>query len=282
MRQQVYRCERDGWELVHAYPDRDLDNHVVRYTGYRECRPQLVRWREPATAIVPFIISLGPAFRIGLGSQANGGRDYRSFVAGLNDDFARVEAAGATYCVQMDLTPLGAYRLLHLPMSELAGRVVTLRDVIGADVDDLAGRLYDAGDWAARFALLDRFVRRRLADGRPPSPAVAWAWQQLVSSRGRVRIDRLTDALGCSRKHLAQRFAAEVGKSPKTVARILRFQHACALMRHGANRDWTGIAFDCGYADQAHMIREFRSLAGLTPVGLARLDTGEGGVRELG
>ena len=281
MQQQAYRCEDDGWEIVHAYPGRDLADYVVRYTGYRESRPQLVRWREPATTVVPFIINLGPAFRIGLGNDADGHRDYRSFVAGLNDDFASVEAAGATYCIQMDLTPLGAHRLLHLPMSELASRVVTLPDVIGADVDDLAGRLYDARDWRSRFALLDGFARRRLANGRPPTAAVAWAWRRLVASRGRVRIDRLTETLGCSRKHLSQRFAIEVGKPPKTVARILRFEHACTLMRHGANRDWTGIAFDCGYADQAHMIREFRSLAGLTPVALARLDTGEGGVREF-
>ena len=282
MQQQAYRCEDDGWEIVHAYPGGDLEGYVVRYTGYRESRPQLVKWREPATAVVPFIINLGPAFRIGLGNDADGHRDYRSFVAGLNDDFASVEAADATCCIQMDLTPLGAHRLLHLPMSELASRVVTLSDVIGADVDDLAGRLYDARDWRSRFVLLDGFARRRLANGRPPTAAVAWAWRQLVASRGRVRIDRLTETLGCSRKHLSQRFAVEVGKPPKTVARILRFEHACALMRHGANRDWTGIAFDCGYADQAHIIREFRSLAGLTPVELARFDTGEGGVRELG
>ncbi len=282
MHQQAHRCEEDGWEIVHAYPRRDLEDYVVRYTGYWESRPQLVRWREPATAVVPFIVNLGPAFRIRLGDDVDGERDYRSFVAGINDDFAMVEAVGATYCVQMDLTPLGAYRLLHLPMSELASRIVTLPDVIGVDVDDLAGRLYDASDWTARFALLDGFARRRLASGRPPTAAVAWAWRQLVASRGQVRIERLTDTLGCSRKHLSQRFAVEVGKPPKTVARILRFEHACARMRHAADRSWTGIAVDCGYADQAHMIREFRSFAGLTPVELAGRDTGEGGVRELG
>jgi AraC-like DNA-binding protein len=73
--------------------------------------------------------------------------------------------------------------------------------------------------------------------------------------------------VGWSRKHLARRFADEVGLGPKSVSRIVRFNRAIAASRSGSG--WAGIAADCGYADQAHMVREFRELAGNSPVSWA-------------
>jgi AraC-like DNA-binding protein len=132
-----------------------------------------------------------------------------------------------------------------MPMRDLAAQTVAL-DVLGA-FDDLAGRLYEAPDWTTRFALLDGFVRRRLGAARAPSPSIAWAWRQLAASDGRVRVGALADEIGWSRKHLAQRFAIEVGPGPKTVGRILRFAGVRRAMDAGV-RDgriaWAGLAAD--------------------------------------
>jgi AraC-like DNA-binding protein len=258
------RCPQERWELAQMRPQADLVGDVVRYSGYLERSGWSIDNREVASPIVPLIINFGDPFRIRMG--ADGPEDRRSFVAGLYDGYADVASTGRAHCMQVDFTPLGAYRFFALPMRELAGQTVAL-DQVGR-FEELTDRLYEAQGWAARFALLDRFVRQRLGAARASSSPVAWAWRQLAASAGRVRVGALAREIGWSRKHLAERFSIEVGARPKTAGRILRFAGARRSIDAGIRvgpMDWADLAADWGYADQAHLIREFRAMAGVTP-----------------
>jgi len=64
---------------------------------------------------------------------------------------------------------------------------------------------------------------------------------------------------------LERAFARHVGYGPKMLARVVRFQHAVALLDAGPPLSWSALAYEAGFADQAHLVREFRALAGLTP-----------------
>jgi AraC-like DNA-binding protein len=170
---------------------------------------------------------------------------------------------GAAAGVQVDLTPLGARRILGLPMDELTNRVVALEDVLGRGARDLVGRLREARAWPERFALLDAALLRRVDGGPEPAPEVAWSYRRLAAAEGRLAVGPLADEVGWSRRHLAARWRRDVGMGPKAMARILRFERALRLLREG--RGLADVAYDCGYADQPHLNREFRALAGSTP-----------------
>lgn len=90
------------------------------------------------------------------------------------------------------------------------------------------------------------------------------AWQRLQDARGQLRIHDLATDLGLSRSYLNKRFDEQIGLSPKTVARILRFRHAAQLITASTAR-LGPIADACGYSDQSHLDREFRALADCTP-----------------
>jgi AraC-like DNA-binding protein len=219
---------------------------------------------------IPMIISLGPTLLVD-------GVRHGSFVAGLDDGFSVTEYAGEQRGIQVNLTPLGARRLLGLPMSELTRRVVALDDVrIG---DELVGRLQDASDWATRFDVLDAFLLARLARADPIAPELELAWRRLTATAGAIPIGRLAREVGWSRRHLAGRFAHEVGFGPKVVARILRFQRVTGELRARGGNGLADIAYATGYADQAHLNRDFRAFAGTTPTDYAaRLLPGGAGV----
>ena len=258
------RCPQGRWELAQMRPQADLAGDVVRYSGYLEHGGWSIANREVAVPIVPLIINFGAPFRIHMGG--NESVDQPGFVAGLYDGYADVASTGRAHAMQVDFTPLGAHRFFALPMRDLAGQTVAL-DGIGR-FEELTCRLYDARGWSARFALLDRFVRQRLGAARAPSSPIAWAWRQLAASAGRVRVGALAREIGWSRKHLAERFSIEVGARPKTAGRILRFAGARRSIDAGIRvgpMDWADLAADWGYADQAHLIREFRAMAGVTP-----------------
>jgi AraC-like DNA-binding protein len=261
-----HRSPRGRWEMAFGAPDLRLGAHVAgSYVGYLEQAAGAMRRQQVPFAGVPLIVSFGPTIAILDPRGSVEGQPYRSFVAGLYDRFVVTEYAGAQHGVQMNFTPVGAARFLGLPLGELANRVVDLDDVLGPAARRLAEQLAEAPGWVARFALLDRFILERLREARPVAPFVAWAWQRLAQSDGGCAIGALATEIGCSRKHLIHGFRAELGLPPKTVARILRFQRATGLIQRDNGVRWAELALDCGYYDQAHLIRDFREFADSTP-----------------
>jgi AraC-like DNA-binding protein len=264
------------WELVTRPPDSRLRGYVADYQGYIESgSPAPLRQQVPAP-FVPIIVNFGSQWNVA--PSATGPEvGFDSFVAGLGERSSYVAAAGAASCVQVNVTPLGAHMLFGLPMHELANDVVPLEDALPRSLGCLADELEDGADWEARFALLDVVLLSRLADAREPSPEVAWAWKILESSHGRAPIGWICDRLGRSRRHLAARFREQVGLPPKTVARIMRFDRAVALLGR-PDAELAVVAFECGYYDQAHLNRDFREFAGKSPAAFARQIHPDGGV----
>jgi AraC-like DNA-binding protein len=166
-------------------------------------------------------------------------------------------------------------------VGELARRVVDLDDLFGAAGRRLVERLEEAPDWPTRFRVIESLLVERAGRGPRPLATVAGAWHRLVASGGRVTVRELATELGCSRKHLAERFAQQLGLPPKTLAELIRFRRAWAALEGGqAPASLARVALDFGFYDQAHMARDFRRFAGGPPSALQTLRLpGEGGVR---
>jgi transcriptional regulator GlxA family with amidase domain len=127
-----------------------------------------------------------------------------------------------------------------------------------------------------RFALLDELLTARLAQRRAdPTPEVARAWHRLRSGHGSARISELVRESGLSHRAFVGRFRRQVGVGPKTAARILRYERATALLEAGT-RSVAEVAALSGYADQAHLDREFAALAGRSPTRLVQESSGSG------
>jgi AraC-like DNA-binding protein len=250
--------------LRHAVPPA-LAGLVARITGYRETVRRPIRMTETASLVVPVIFSFGEPFEIALGREPEAGERYGSFAAGLTDGPVRIRSGGAAHCLQVDFTPLGARRFFGRPMHELTGRMVHIDDLGDPALRALRDRLGEMRRWSRRFALAVDAVSRRLSEGRALTPATAWAYDRIVAAGGAVRVAAIAERLEWSRKHLATRFRDEVGMSPKTIARIARFNRAQAMAASGDADGWADVAAACGYADQAHLVREYAEFAGATP-----------------
>jgi AraC-like DNA-binding protein len=253
-----------SWAMASRAPDARLKPYVLNYQGYREWARVPMRRLQAPFAGIPMIVSFGPAIDIMNGDAPEVRALHRSFLAGLYDMHVFTEFRGDQRGFQVNFTLLGAFRLLRLPMSEIANRCVDLSDLLGGDAAELADQLHEAADWPARFDLMDAFLLRRVGQGRAMAPDIAWALRQLEASRGGCSIGALTRELGCSRKHLIHRFHAQVGLSPKAVAGILRFEQAVRNIA-ADEQSWADLAIACGYYDQAHFNRDFRRYSGRTP-----------------
>ncbi|MET9887627.1 helix-turn-helix domain-containing protein [Streptomyces sp. NPDC006430] len=109
-----------------------------------------------------------------------------------------------------------------------------------------------------------------MVDAPPLSPVVAEAWSRLRACHGGISAKELAAATGRGSRRLQVLFREQIGLPPQSVSRILRFQRALSLPSD-ACRSLADLAALCGYYDQAHMNRDFRELAGLTPAQLCAL-----------
>ncbi|MDV9172846.1 AraC family transcriptional regulator [Streptomyces sp. W16] len=199
-----------------------------------------------------------------LGMPGGGSGRIGSLVVGLEDRPAICVHPGGQEAIRVEFTPLGAYRLFGIPMSELTNLAVEIRDVLGPEAETLVDRMAATQDWTTRFDLLDGALLARLGRGPEPAPEVTQAWRLLAASAGTIPISRIAAEVGWSQGYLIRRFTQQIGLTPKSSARVLRFRRAVTLLGHG-NTTLTQISTTCGFYDQAHLNREFRAIAGTTP-----------------
>jgi AraC-like DNA-binding protein len=250
--------ERARWPRLVAAPQARLRGLLPRgYVGFTEATT-LRHLVVPATTSVPLVVRL-----------VDSPPRPSAFVMGARDSFTVLEGACARSYLEVLLAPLGAYTLLGLPMDELSGQLVDLAEVLGADGRRLGEQLREAPTWRQRFALLDRFLLQRLAGGPRPAPEVGRVWRRLVATGGAVPIAQLAEEVGWSHKHLIARFRRQVGLRPKTAARLVRFERVLGRLDERRGLDWGLVAREAGYADQAHLIRDFHQFTGTTPTAFA-------------
>jgi AraC-like DNA-binding protein len=258
---------------VRGVPAPALRPFIAGYSGFRQAGVPPATHRGLPSPYLTVIFTLDDPLTVAAHAdprQPPG--TYRSLVGGLHTSPALITHEGRQSGIQLMLSPLGARALLGLPAAELASIDVEGREVLGPLADQIVERIGAAGDWPARFGVLDRVLTARLND--PPmdpdaSEEVGYAWRRLVASGGHCAVSELAAETGWSDRHLRSMFSGETGLTPKAAARVIRFDRARRLLQRraaaGSPPLLADLAADCGYYDQAHLAREFRDLAGLPP-----------------
>jgi AraC-like DNA-binding protein len=161
------------------------------------------------------------------------------------------------------LRPGQARALTGVAASELTDRIVALEDLWGRSGRELPTQI----EW------LEAALLRRLAaweERRISSVSVHGLTDLIVVSRGRVSVGHLARAAGVSRHHLTRTFRESVGIGPKLYGRLTRFRAALRFAARSGSVEWAQVAAETGYADQSHMISEFRQFSGFTPDAFVR------------
>lgn len=255
MKAGTRRLSAAVWDL--AIPARRQPGLAM--AGFRGRAPaQLALQLVPYPAVTVFI-----EFGDGVLIDAAGAHRTGGGVVGLTP--GTVTAVGRDVdCLQIRLSPVFAHAVFG--ESDATG-VLPLDAVWGRGAQRLCEQLHTASPWAERFAIATTELAGRAASGPTVDPEVAAAWQAMVHSHGQVRIERIADELGWSRKRLWSRFGTQIGLPPKRAAQLIRFDDAAHRLATGTAP--VEVADACGYADQSHLHRDARLFAGMTPAGVA-------------
>jgi AraC-like DNA-binding protein len=242
-----------------------LRPYVAELGGYAYAGEPPVLHRGLPSQFLTLVVSLDEP--LGVAWPGEPVDKFHTLVGGLHSTAVRIEESPNRSGIQVSLTPAGARALLGVPAGELASLVVDLDEVLGPVANSLPERLAELPGWEQRFAVLEACLLRA-ADRRARGvtvPELGWAWQRLRGTGGAVGVQALAAEVGWSRRHLTERFRREYGLAPKVAARVLRFERAVARLKRSPRLRLADLAADVGYADQAHLTREWQAIAGCTP-----------------
>jgi AraC-like DNA-binding protein len=225
----------------------------------------------PATSaqtIIPdgrseLIIALGVPFE----QEHKGGWQLQPeiFLVGQLTGPFLIRPAGPARTIGVRFRPEGASRLLGLPMFELNDSAVALEDLSPA-LHRRLDRLRELPALADQLSALEQMLLHGLHDV-DEDRLISAAVNEFERTHGLMGVSRVADLLGLSSRQFERRFRSAVGISPKLFSRMKRFQKVLQTIED-PNAKWVDTAIDCGYYDQAHLIRDFREFAGSTPTSL--------------
>jgi AraC-like DNA-binding protein len=187
----------------------------------------------------------------------------RHLIVGQMTQPVLIAPTGSVQLLGVRFHPGGTVPFFRIPMRELTNRVTDFEVLSNEFQRDLLRRVEDTSSLLLKVAAVEAFLVERVRHCKNDSRIVGLV-RKIVLNGGQVSVDRLATDAGLSSRQMERRFLAEVGIGPKILCRILRFQQIFRAVDRN-EEGWAAVAADCGYYDQAHLIRDFREFARQTP-----------------
>ena len=161
--------------------------------------------------------------------------------------------------------PHGLRHFCRVAFTDVEPEVASLSDLCGRSAEDLVQRLTEAPTPPAKFAVMEAWLWQHVREPHRAYRQVERAVVLLSDPASLRSVDSVAREVGLSPRRLLNLFREDVGLAPKTFARVMRFGASIRLVRDAGHARWTDIAAMCNFYDQAHLVREFHSLAGMSP-----------------
>lgn len=191
-----------------------------------------------------------------------------ALVSGAHSGYQVIDTAEQASVIGVHFKPGGAFPFLRMPAGELRDTTVSLDALWGRSAVDLRDRLLGAPTHQARFEILEQVLLAELLRGtarNAPNRAVELALRRFLLAPEMTTIASVREQIGLSSRRFIQVFRDETGFTPKVFCRIRRFQQVLDRVEGSKTVEWTKVALDSGYFDQAHFNHDFRAFSGIHP-----------------
>lgn len=190
----------------------------------------------------------------------------RSFVSGISSNFSDVTTCGESGVIAVTFYPHGASHFLSFPLSEIENSSVGLENIFNTKIKHIEEQICTANSLVERIEIIERFLRKCFNPINNNDLLLIKKSVVLINqSKGQINASELSGKLFYTSKSLERKFSALLGKTPKQFIRIVRFQGVIQDFSNSRNKQLTQLAYENGYFDQAHFVKDFKALSGYTP-----------------
>ena len=187
----------------------------------------------------------------------------RFFLVGQITGPLSISPTGIVKLIGIRFHPGGTRPFLKLPMHQITNRYVNLADIPEYFPPGWINPLEDAPSLSAAIRKLESVLLSKIQRTNADLSSLALA-RRIIHERGLASVNAIANDAGISARQLERKFLRDVGVGPKVLGRILRFQQVFRAISQ-ENPSWARVALECGYYDQAHLIRDFREFSATTP-----------------
>ena len=245
--------------FVRCYSFREFDTK-----GLALIRP----WQASHEIAMPFFFKAKPVQLINpqTGQILNGG-SYGG-ITGISTQYnGEITFNGCYAFFEISFKPNGFHKIFRLPASEITNQIMNTEDVFDARAKCFYEQLGSAVDLTQMASLADSFLLSYLKKqkGVESKDTITHTSNLILQHAGLLNVEQLAYHANMSKRSFESHFLQQVGISPKLFCCITRFNHALALKLKNPQKDWTSIAYECGYFDQMHLVKDFKKFAGNSP-----------------
>lgn len=189
----------------------------------------------------------------------------RCFVFGQIITPLEIEPTGVTGMIAARFHPDGFAPFLTLPVGEMKNRAVSLVELFGEKGKALENEVLNAATNEERMIIIEQFLLNELNAPANIDRLAKLSVDMLLQSKGQVSVDEIAGQLNSNRRQLERRFSSAIGLSPKQLSKIIRLQATLKMMEQKQFTSLTALAYENGYFDQAHFIKDFKEFTGSSP-----------------
>jgi AraC-like DNA-binding protein len=173
---------------------------------------------------------------------------------------------GSINWIVVVLQPYGAYHLWGVPANELYNCFFPAEEVFKHRMHEIAHALMNAAQLSERIQLLNNFLLQQINKSKGIDPVIIQAINLIIQHEGVISVELLLQSLFVTERTLERKFKHSIGISPKRFIEVVRLNvSAKRMQRMKEKQNLAGVAYESGYFDQAHFIKDFRKFTGLTP-----------------
>ena len=189
----------------------------------------------------------------------------RCFVFGQVTSPLEIAPAGFSGIVAARFEPDGFIPFSSYPLLKMENRAVPLAELFGNDVTPFENAVLNAASNTKRIGLITEFLTDHLQTAEAADRIIKASIDTLLQSNGDINVDQLAGHLQVNRRQLERKFSSAIGLSPKQFSKVIRLQSAIKAMQVNKYTSLTSLAYENGYYDQAHFIKDFKEFTGLSP-----------------
>jgi AraC-like DNA-binding protein len=189
----------------------------------------------------------------------------RSFIFGQISRFIEIAPTGNTGIIAARFFPGGLSPFIDLPVSLLENKAVDIQALFGEKGKLLEQEVLSAATNTGRISLLERFLLSRLGESHAIDMITKECVDVIMQSNGQLDVAELAEKMQLHRRNIERKFSSAIGMSPKQLARIVRLQSTLKMLQQKNFTSLTSLAYENGYYDQAHFIKDFKEFTGTSP-----------------